>query len=315
MPNLRTITLAALAVVAVASLLMPMVSAQTTAPASTLQFTVKPPSGAIKPETESPSMSVDVKWSPGNPLQALGGAAATNVVITFTFICPNGVQVTGPATILIAVPPTGVSAPTFSGTGTFQVTVPRTAPGLQVTTCDIKVKASALVATLVPEVQDQPGKFVVNVDYFSLNQVKVASKVKQAGPQKQIPFEMEITNFGNARTQYTFELGATPKGKWNPILPEVLLLESPNSGAGSPTNTAIFTVATPFKNGWNNEQGSYQVVIKPSAAVDATKIGNTITANMLVRVRGVYVPGLEPIVMLGAILGSALLLRLRKDEE
>jgi hypothetical protein len=138
--------------------------------------------------------------------------------------------------------------------------------------------------------------------------------LKQAGPQKQVPFELEVTNFGNARTQYLFEITNSPGGKWNALPPEVMLLDSPNSGQGTPTNTATFTVATPFKNGWNNAEGAYTITIKPSAADDPEKVGNPLTANVLVRVRGVYVPGVEPFVMVAAVLGAALVLRARKAE-
>jgi hypothetical protein len=311
MNKLRSLILAGAAVVAVAVLLAPGVVAQ--AP-PTLTLEVKPPTGQVKPEIESPAMSVKVTYNTANQVQPLGSAQNSNVVITFTPNCANGITITGPQTMVINIPATQASTTSFSNTANFQVTVPRTAPGLQASACTIKARASALAQAAVPEVPDTPQNFVINVDYYSLNQVKLASKLKQSGPQKQVPFEMEITNFGNARTQYTFELGAEPSGKWNALLPEVLLLDSPNSGLGSPTNTAVFTVATPFKNGWNNEEGSYQIIVKPSAADDPSKVGNPLTANMLVRVRGVYVPGLEPAIMLGALLGSALILRLRKEE-
>lgn len=311
MNKLRSLTLAGIAVVAVAFLLMPSVAAQGT---PTLQMQITAPTQAVKPEIESPTMKVHVIYSTGNPAQPAASVQNQNLIVTFTPTCPNGVSITGPQTLIITIPPTSASSGKYEGDANFQVTVPRTAPGLQSIPCTIKAKASALAQTAVPEVPDTPQTFVINVDYYSLNQVKLASKLKQSGPQKQVPFEMEITNFGNARTQYTFEITNKPTGKWNALPPEVLLLDSPNSGQGSPTNTAIFTVATPFKNGWNNLEGSYTVTIKPSAADDPTKIGNPLTANMLVRVRGVYVPGLEPTIMLGALLGSALLLRLRKDE-
>jgi hypothetical protein len=311
MNKLRSLTLAGIAVVAVAFLLMPSVAAQS---APSLQMQITAPPQAIKPEIESPSMKVHVTYTPSNAAQPAAGVQNQNLIVTFTPTCPNGISITGPQVLIIPIPAQQISAGKYEGDANFQVTVPRTAPGLQSVPCVIKAKASALAQTAVPDVPDVPQSFVINVDYYSLNQVKLASKLKQSGPQKQVPFEMEITNFGNARTQYTFEITNKPTGKWNALPPEILLLDSPNSGQGSPTNTAIFTVATPFKNGWNNLEGSYTVTIKPSAADDPTKVGNPLTANMLVRVRGVYVPGLEPTIMLGALLGSALLLRLRKDE-
>lgn len=304
----RSMLLATGAVALALLILAPVASAQATAK---LQVAVKAPTVLIKPQIENPSFAVDYQYTFDNPAFAPSGVATSNVVIEFPFQCTNGVIITGPQSVVkpIASP----NSPT-TGTANFQVSIPRTAPGLQNLQCTLKAKAQTLNQA-TPATSESVVPFTVTADYYSVNQVKLTSKLKQSGPQKQVPFDMEITNFGNARTQYTFELGNQPGGKWQQILPEVLLLDSPNSGQGSPTNTAVFTVATPYKNGWNNIQGSYQIVVKPSAADDPTKTGNPLTANMLVRVRGVYVPGLEPTIMLGALLGSALLLRLRKDDE
>lgn len=306
----RSTILVGVALAAALILLLPTAVAQTGVPPPTITVTkVSPPTAPVKPQIETPPLTVDFTYTLQNPGLTAGSAAASSVPVTITPACQNGVTITGAQTTLVTIQAGQVSA---AGKGNFQVSVPRTAPGLQAIPCTLKIKADANGAN--PAVPEQTVPFTVTADYYSVNQVKVASKLKQASPQKQVPFEMEITNFGNARTAYVFELGAAPGGKWNAILPEVLLLDSPNSGQGSPTNTAIFTVATPFKNGWNNLEGSYQIVIKPSSADDPTKVGNDLTANMLVRVRGVYVPSLEPVVMLGALIGSALVFRLRKQE-
>lgn len=310
MNKVRSTILAGVAITLAAMMLVPSAVAQTGVPVPVITVDkIGVPSTPIKPQIETPNFAVDFTYTLQNPVLTVPSQAASSVPVTMIFQCQNGVTVTGSSTTLVSVAAGQQSA---TGKGNFQLSIPRTAPGLQTIPCNMKISAQA--AGTNPAVPEQTAPFSVTADYYSLNQVKVATKLKQSGPQKQVPFEMEITNFGNARTQYTFELGASPSGKWNAILPEVLLLDSPVSGAGSPTNTAIFTVATPFKNGWNNLEGSYQIIIKPSSADDPTKEGNPLTANMLVRVRGVYVPSLEPFVLVGAILGTALVLRLRKQE-
>lgn len=314
MNKVRSTILVGVAIAVAAMMLMPSAVAQSTSPPQ-IKYTVTPPAAAIRPEIESGQLKVTGQYLPGNPVQPVAGVQNSNVVITFTPACPNGIVITGAAQTFVPVSVGTSATPAYDFEGVFQVTVPRTAPGLVSVQCTMKVKASALATGVVDAVPDQAQNFAVNVDYYSLNQVKVATKLKQSGPQKQVPFELEITNFGNARTAYVFDVTNSPGGKWNSLPPEVLLLDSPNSGQGASTNTAIFTVATPFKNGWNNAEGSYTLTISPSAADNPEKIGTPLTANMLVRVRGVYVPGLEPVVMLAALLGSALVLRLRKDEE
>jgi hypothetical protein len=311
MNNLRSTILVGVALATAAFMLLPSVAAQGTAPTMNINK-VGVPTTPIKPQIENPSFTLEYVYTLPTPALSPVGTAQSGVNIQFSFTCQNGVTITGPASKLQAIT-AGQNAANV-GTASFQVSIPRTAPGLQAIPCLAKARGDQVNQGL-PASNEAQFPFTVTADYYSVNQVKLASKLKQSGPQKQVPFEMEITNFGNARTQYTFEIGAEPGGKWQEILPEVLLLDSPNSGQGSPTNTAIFTVATPFKNGWNNEEGSYQIVVKPSAADDPSKSGNPLTANMLVRVRGVYVPGLEPFVLVGAVLGSALLMRLTKDEE
>lgn len=298
-----------IALAAVALLMVPSAVAQTP---PKLDVAVSPPTGEVIPERTVP-MSMDITWSQNNPAQPLAGAQNNNVQITITPNCPFNIQITGQRTLLIPIDSTQPQGPHTQRASLF-VTVPRTAPGLQTATCNFEVTGTELAPTGVPAPDSYSGSFPLNVGYYSLNQVQVATKLKQAGPQKQVPFELEITNFGNARTQYLFEITNAPGGKWNALPPEVMLLDSPNAGTGSPTNTAVFTVATPFKNGWNNDEGAYTITISPSAADDPEKVGNPLTANILVRVRGVYVPGLEPFVMVAAILGTALVLRLRKDE-
>jgi hypothetical protein len=312
MHKFRSTILVAIALASVALMLVPTGAAQGTVPAPSItNIKVGTPTVPIKPAIENPAFKVTFVYKLGTQAQVGNAPVSGTVTVTMLPTCTNGVLVTGPTTTVITIPPQTTSD--IPGEGNFQISIPRTAPGLTPLQCSFKISASSPNPS-VPAVPDQTATFSVTADYYSVNQVKLNTKLKQSGPQKQVPFEMEISNFGNARTQYTFELTNKPTGKWNAILPEVLLVDSPNSGAGSSQTTTSFTVATPFKNGWNNLEGAYQVTIKPSSADDPSKAGNPLTANMLVRVRGVYVPGLEPAIMLGAILGSALVLRLRKAE-
>lgn len=310
MKTSRSTVLVGIALAATALLLMPAVSAQGVPNSSITEPKINAPTQPIKPAIENPSFTTTFKFTLPSSAQTAQQATPT-VIVNVVPNCSNGVVVSGATQTVVTLTP---NQPSSSGSATFQITVPRTAPGLTPIGCTMRIGSPGQPPAIAPA-PEQTIPFTVTADYYSVNQVKLTTKLKQSGPQKQVPFDLEITNFGNARTQYTFELSNKPtSGKWNAILPEVLLVDSPNSGQGSSVSTATFTVATPFKNGWNNLEGAYQLTIKPSAADDPSKAGNPLTANMLVRVRGVYVPGLEPMVLLGAVLGSALLLRLRKDE-
>jgi len=307
----RSTILVGIALASVALMLLPQAAAQTVPNSIIKVDSVGAPTAPIKPAIENPTFTTKFTYSLPTAAQSANAGVQPNVIVTLTPQCASGVVISGAPTTIVTMAAGSASA---QGQATFQITIPRTAPGLTPIPCTMKIKADAPNQSIGPA-PEQTVTFSVTADYYSVNQVKLSQKLKQSGPQKQVPFSMDITNFGNARTQYTFELTNKPSGKWNAILPEVLLVDSPNTGQGSPTSTTTFTVATPFKNGWNNIEGAYQLTIKPVSADDPTKTGNPLTANMLVRVRGVYVPGLEPAVMLAAVLGSALILRLRKADE
>jgi len=311
------LVLAALAVLATA-IAAPAQAQGTTL--STKNFKLEPQT--LIPEGQVASLSMTVEYKFSATQSPLGSAQNQAVTITFTpQNCPSEVLIVGPKTKIVTVRPEG-QAPTGNSAGggsvdaSFSVTVTRDAPGLKTISCDMVISGSELAANVAPAPPDITESFSLIADYYSLVQAKVASKVKQAGPQKNVPFEIEISNFGNARTQVSFELASEPNGKrWEAVLPDNLILDSPTGGGeGKTSDTATFTIATTYKTGWNNEQGSYQIIMKPTSADQPDKQGNPISANVLVRVRGVYVPSLEPIVLLGAVIGLALVARLSRRE-
>lgn len=306
------LAVAGVAVMAVA--ILPTAEAQSTS----LDMSMSLSKQLLIPEGEVATLTVDVMYSFTGVASPTGTAASQAVTVTFTPTCPTYILVVGPETKIINLPPQGVAQNNFQGEvqAQFAVTVTREAPGLKTLTCSMEVTASELAATAAPAPPPVKQSFSLIADYYALVQAKVNSKLKTAGPQKNVPFDIELSNFGNARTQVSFEVGERPSGKrWNALLPDNLILDSPNGGGeGKTSDTTTFTVATTYKNGWNNEQGAFQVIMKPSSADQPEKVGNPITANVLVRVRGVYIPTLEPLLMLGAVLGVALVARLSRDE-
>lgn len=306
------------AITFVAILATVVVSTQAAAQAANPGITVSDvvePSGPVKPEIENPPITVKYTYTLDTQAHTALTAANGNLNIDFDFNCPAYVVVTGATTVVKAIAPSqqaGTSS--YDGEAKFNVAIKRTAPGLEQIPCTVTATAKALGN--IPQVSSSATPFSVSADYYSLLQATVASQLKQSGPYKQVPFQIELTNFGNARTQVNFELTNEPSGgKWDAILPTQMILESPNTGLSPTQGTATLTVSTTYKNGWNNEQGAYAIAIKSVAADSPDKVGNELATNFLVRVRGVYVPSLEPIVMLGAILGSALVLRMRNQDE
>ena len=263
--------------------------------------------------TEVGSPTTPIRPEVDNPQFTSAAAANSNLKVDFTFNCPTYVIITGSTSVILPIAPSPTAA-SYPGSGSFNIAVTRAAPGLQQLPCTVTATATSLNAQY-PAASSAPTPFSVSADYYALVQATVNTLLKQAGPQKQVPFQVDLTNFGNARTKISFELISEPKsGRWQPLVPTQLYLESPNSGLTPTQNQATFTVSTTYKNGWNNIEGSFQVNMKSEAADVPEKPGDEQLMNFVVRVRGVYVPTLEPLLMLGALVGSAFVARLARKE-
>jgi len=292
---------------------VPSATAQTT-PAPVLAIeNLKGPSTAIKPEVSTGSLTFTLRYTIQNQIQPAVGVVATTAVVTITTTCSNpNVFVQGPNTALITVDPKSTT-PSYTANVAFSITVNRQAPGLQLLQCTVGAKAAALQGTAVPESNTASQNFQVTADYFPYISAKVTSYTLDNGPQKPIPFDIVVDNFGNAQTQVTFALANKPADKWNNIiLPPPLTLDSPNSGGAKTEDHATLTVNTPYKNGWNNEEQAYSLTLTPIAALDNTKQGTPITVSMFARSRGIYLPGPEPVLVIAVLAGAVLVAKLAR---
>lgn len=307
----RTIT-AAVGLVFFAGLLAaPAGSAQTDL--ATVELSLKAPSLAkseIRPGLETTKLTVPFTWKPatqavGN-LPALAGGVPLEVTIGQ---CDANILVTGTFNQIIAY---NVQSTTeFTGNIELQIALRPDAPGLEILTCEIRAQTTGGGGGFYAASDVQSTRFQITGSYVPQLQAVVNGKIAQGGPQKEVHYPVKITNFGNAKTVIIFDLPERPEGgKWAALPPENLILNSEQSGLKFEENID-FVVSTTYKNGWNNEQGQYRLTMQPVAFLDEQKSGIPTSVNILTKVRGVYVPVLEPILMLGAVLGTGLLARLR----
>lgn len=269
----------------------------------------------LKPEIGSGKVNLEFDYIIPNTATSIGGTANGIATATVLVTCTDrtNVIITGPQTINFLVAPGQDTK--FPFKADFNVAVTRDLPGLKKVTCDWTAEVAEVQANSLPASGQAKGNFQVSAAFFSLVQAKVPTQIKEAGPQKEVSFEITLDNFGNARTQIQFAVDERPGGaKWQAVLPDDVILDSPSGAGGKTTDTAIFTIQTPHKNGWNNEQGTYRLRMKTFAADDPEQTGLDLTTNMLVRVRGVYVPTLEPMIMVGAVIGAAALARVMRQE-
>jgi hypothetical protein len=266
--------------------------------------------GEIRPGLEQTRLTIPFEWKPafvgpgnlpaaagGIPLEITIGTCDANIIVlgTFNRVISYEVQNTGPAT----------------GNIELQIALRPDAPGLELLACEIRAQTTGGGGGFYAASPLQSSRFSITGSYVPQLQAVVSGKIAQGGPQKEVHYPITITNFGNAKTVVIFDLPDKPTGgKWAALPPENLILNSEQSGLQF-ERAIDFVVATTYKNGWNNEQGQYRLTMQPVAFLNEQVSGIPTSVNILTKVRGVYVPVLEPLLMIGAVLGTGLLARLR----
>jgi len=270
----------------------------------------------IPPEIGVQQLKFKVRYQMPNQAQPGLGTVASTVVIALTASCSNPeVHLNGPTATTVTI----VAGPTQtfdSPEVIYQVSASRKAPGLQLIDCTVTAKANEVNAQAIPASDAVGQKFDVTVGYFPYISAKLAAASLDTGPQKALPFSIEVSNFGNADTTVIFALVGQPPEKWiNYQLPPPLPLGSPNSATSATQDTATFTINTPFSNGWNNDEQSFQIQMTPFATVKQDESGTPIQVSVFARSRGIYVPGPEPMLIAFAVVGAALVAKMvRRDE-
>jgi hypothetical protein len=291
-----------------------ILSPAATAQAPEFKFTTSGvPTAPVTPIEQIVNIKFDYTYTIKIPAQVAAGPVGT-ATVTMDVACPQDkLLVTGSKTDVISVQPKTGAEQSFTGTINIAITVLREAPGLTPIACQVSGSASALQGQAVPASTVDQEDFQIIPDYLPYIEAQSAAKLRQGGPQKQIPFAIDLTNFGNAATKVSFAIESAPSGKWQGLLPDPALLDPP--GGNLQSKQITFNVATPYKNGWNNDEGAFTLSMTPEYQYNADKKGSPITVTVLARVRGVYVPSLEPMVMVSALLGAAMLVKLRKDDD
>jgi hypothetical protein len=257
--------------------------------------------GAFVP-VEAMGVSLDVPWTYRAPAPANSPAEETSIAWEVT--CPLGVMAQVAPT-LVTVPPGQQQA---TGTASFPITATREAPGLQTQACTVTGTAAgateALQATDSVEAE-------VTVAFYGNVTVSLPSATKQGGPQKQVRYPIDIANLGNTRIVVTFEIPDRPGKGWNFILPDPIVLDSPNAGGGQASSTANVVVATPYDNGYNSGAADFVVRVNTAAADDPGQVGPSSDVELTTKVKGFYVPGPQ-LPLLLVVLAVAVALRSRR---
>lgn len=160
------------------------------------------------------------------------------------------------------------------------------------------------------------GATTVKNDYLPLTVINPAQLFVKSGQNKKVVFPVEVQNIGNGPTRIKVEATQPNKNKLDAInVGAEIRLES-RAGRGAAAlfkQTRNVEVQTPHSNGYTNS--IYQFNVKYSSSFDGAAAGTLATDEqtiaMAVQVQGVYVPGFDPTLLIGALGIGLIFLRRR----
>lgn len=312
----RTALFAVLAIFVAAAVLVPTASAQ----ATQLELKVATPNSKLITGGTPGKATLTLTYTGSNPTQPISTLVQTSLPVALSNSCNDQfVNVVGPTSAVIPLNPSE-QVQAFGGTATVDLTISASpgAKGLTDITCTSTASAGALPG-LANAPTTSPLPWIVNVDFLSILSVKVDGQIAESGPQKTTQFPITVRNLGNAQSNIYFETTTRPEDeRWVDGVPDKIVLNADWAADGQ-VDTVQYSIISTYKTGWNNVQGKFTVTIRPEATSGAVNgvlpTGSPVTANMIVKVKGVFVPGFEPLAMVAAVVGSALIARRNQDEE
>jgi hypothetical protein len=262
-----------------------------------------------------PTFAIDA-LAPVPPLVADIGSQEVKIPWTYTYTLPGqsaaglissnarlvwkapacdaaGVKVIGPLSESIElVPSTGPPPATVKGESRFLVAATSAAPGEVGIACTFSGHVEANTAA-VPASNTATASLNVVVSFLAVLGAEVPVTIAEAGPQKEVTFDIRVRNFGNALTLVTPEVISPSEDGWLAIAPVPFVVGSLQQGSDRHEATVPFVVVTPHREGWNNDEAAFQVRLTPSSTKDGAQVGNPIVVSFLARVRGYYCSEVE----------------------
>lgn len=182
------------------------------------------------------------------------------------------------------------------------------------------------------EVTTGKAEIQVGVNPYTQITLEIAKPIERTAPDRELTFPITVKNWGNADTTVTLSLTDKP-GEWQSIInPAQLILPAKKPGDPNPTEqVASLTLTSPhgwglsYHNDWQGialqaaarTQGKYYVLegdrFKVSSQDKETiTIFNSYT-TMLAKNKGFYVPGFDSILLIGALVAIALVMKKKKQ--
>ena len=295
------------------------------------------PSGRLMPETGQSVLSVKASVSVN-----AASACIEQILLTYRVIGspPYSSVVLSPSTRLISLgndddpaspelPATGATSKTYHAEEVFMmVTTSRQAPAFEDGTYEVEVEAKAgqvsgstdgahacNVGSAIGK-----GSTTIKNDYLPSTMLNPSLLFVKTGQNSKILLPIEITNNGNGPTRVTIEASQTGKERLSAIsVGSDLRLESRASRGPQAfyKTTRNIEVQTPHSTGYENS--IYMFTVKVQSVFDGTASGTLQSDEQVltfaVQVQGVYVPGFDPTLLIGALGVGLVVLRRRNGPE
>jgi hypothetical protein len=288
--------------------LVPSASAQQN---TAVSLTVTPPTDSVKPLQGALTFggTVTVTWDNS------GQANLVGIPLTYQVTKqPPWASVTIiPATDVIPVGSTPSPGATSSASKSFtvEVTASDQAPAFQPDT--IQITATASPTAPQGHTGSASATVPITASYFSILDAELAQTVQIDRPQTAVIFPLKLTNLGNANTKVTFAIDSATANLQVPI-PVPIVLQSKQAGGSQISSEVPLTIQTPYHNGYMNEVGVVTYKITSAYALDPKQTGDSTSVSVVITTKGFYVPGPEPLLVVGLIAVSAVVARRFRKE-
>ncbi len=168
-----------------------------------------------------------------------------------------------------------------------------------------QLSGNATGATPTQEATSLPYQLTVAIPLSFDISVVPRDTNQKAGPQKMVPYFLDLANNGNGRVTIVFEQLEKRHDRWEALAPEPVTL-----GAGQ-KQTIPFIVSTTFHNGYVKDGQGFVLRATPVSANDEKLAGEPVLIELQADAEGFYVPGPEPALLALGLVGLARLVRRR----
>lgn len=137
----------------------------------------------------------------------------------------------------------------------------------------------------------------------------IDGNTREISPNEQANFQIELENFGNARTKVLFDVIDAPEG-WSVAVPTDVMLDEIQGS----TATTHLTIIPPKTLGYSYGEVTIDIKITPARAEDLLDQGYPIYQTFLIQNKGFFTPGFDAITLIALFLFVCVFIKYKKKK-